>query len=206
MSSRPKRLWLLKFAPNKTGTKPPFRRAFKTAHRLAAKGAWRVGRARDMINCMFEDATPVDIALAPSVEEFTERYVRHERPVIVRGAVKDWPPSYKWTPEYLKAMYGARGVKVGVSKNGVSSTLCREAEDRCRAEKSRSLRPSTVSSRRRAAEQEVSHPPAVTLRHVEVPYTKSRRQFRYVLRKSHRQEHLDGVDRKRDEDTLRHGG
>jgi Cupin-like domain len=67
---------------------------------------------------MFEDAPPVEVALAPSVEEFAERYVRYERPVIVRGGVRDWPPSYKWTPEYLKAMYGARGVKVGVSKNG----------------------------------------------------------------------------------------
>jgi cupin-like protein len=67
---------------------------------------------------MFEDAAPVDVALAPSVEEFAERYVRRERPVIVRGAVKDWPPSYKWTPEYLKAMYGTRGVKIGIPPNG----------------------------------------------------------------------------------------
>jgi hypothetical protein len=67
---------------------------------------------------MFEDAAPVDVALAPSVEEFAERYVRRERPVIVRGAIKDWPPSYKWTPEYLKAMYGAHSLKIGVSTNG----------------------------------------------------------------------------------------
>ncbi|MFY9856412.1 MAG: cupin-like domain-containing protein [Terracidiphilus sp.] len=67
---------------------------------------------------MFEDAASVDVALAPSVEEFAELYVRRERPVIVRGAVKDWPPSYKWTPEYLKAMYGARSLEIGVSTNG----------------------------------------------------------------------------------------
>jgi Cupin-like domain len=67
---------------------------------------------------MFENAAPVDVALAPSVEEFTERYVRRERPVVVRGGVKDWPPSYKWTPEYLKAMHGAHRVKIGVSTNG----------------------------------------------------------------------------------------
>ena len=79
---------------------------------------WRVGRAHDNLDCMYEDAAPVDVALAPSVEEFAERYVRHERPVIVRGGVRDWPPSYKWTPEYLKAMCGTRGIKIGVSKNG----------------------------------------------------------------------------------------
>jgi Cupin-like domain len=67
---------------------------------------------------MFENAAPVDVALAPSVGEFAERYVRRERPVIVRGGTKDWPPSYKWTPEYLKATYGTHGVKIGVSTNG----------------------------------------------------------------------------------------
>ena len=67
---------------------------------------------------MFENSPPVEVALAPSVEEFAERYVRCERPVIVRGGVKDWPPSYKWTPEYLKAVSGTRPVKIGVSTNG----------------------------------------------------------------------------------------
>lgn len=67
---------------------------------------------------MFEDTTAVDVALAPSVEDFAERYVRCERPVIVRGGVGDWPPSYKWTPEYLKAMCGTFQVKIGVSTNG----------------------------------------------------------------------------------------
>ena len=65
---------------------------------------------------MFEDAAPVEVALDLSVEEFAERYVRRERPVIVRGGAKQWPPSFKWTPEYLKAMYGTRSVKIGVTK------------------------------------------------------------------------------------------
>ena len=67
---------------------------------------------------MLENAAPVDVALAPTVEEFAERYVRCERPVVVRGGVKDWPPLYKWTPEYLKAQCGTRRLKIGVSKNG----------------------------------------------------------------------------------------
>ena len=67
---------------------------------------------------MFEDALAVDVALALSVEEFSERYVRRERPVIVRGGVGDWLPSYKWTPEYLKATCGTRRVRGGVSTDG----------------------------------------------------------------------------------------
>jgi hypothetical protein len=67
---------------------------------------------------MFESAAPVDVVVAPSVEEFTERYVRCERPVVVRDAVKDWPAANKWTPEYLKSMHPTRRVKIGVSANG----------------------------------------------------------------------------------------
>jgi hypothetical protein len=67
---------------------------------------------------MFESAASVDIVVAPSVEEFAQRYARCERPVIVRGGVKDWPPSYKWTPAYLKGTHGTRPIKIGVSTNG----------------------------------------------------------------------------------------
>ena len=67
---------------------------------------------------MFEDAPGVDVALAPSIEEFSEHYVRRERPVVVRGGVGDWSPSYKWTPEYLKATCGTRRVRVDVSTDG----------------------------------------------------------------------------------------
>ncbi len=67
---------------------------------------------------MFENAPHVDVIDSPSVEEFTERYARRERPVVVRGGLGDWLPTYKWTPEYLKSVYGPRRVKVGVSKTG----------------------------------------------------------------------------------------
>lgn len=67
---------------------------------------------------MYECAECVDVAFAPSVEEFTERYLRRERPVIIRGGVKDWPPSHKWTLDYLKATCGACRMKIGVSPNG----------------------------------------------------------------------------------------
>jgi hypothetical protein len=67
---------------------------------------------------VFEDAIPIDVAIAPSVDEFTERYVRCERPVVVRRGLADWLPTHRWTPEYLKATDGTRRVKAGVSKTG----------------------------------------------------------------------------------------
>jgi hypothetical protein len=67
---------------------------------------------------VLEHATPIDVLVAPSVEEFTERYARREQPVVVRGGLADWLPTHKWTPEYLKSVYGTRRVKVGMSKTG----------------------------------------------------------------------------------------
>ena len=83
---------------------------------LFASGARVV--PHDNVERMFGNAAAIDVAVAPSVEEFTERYVRCERPVVVRGGIGDWAPSYKWTPEYLKATYGTRRVKIIVPKNG----------------------------------------------------------------------------------------
>ena len=48
---------------------------------------------------MFENAAPVDIAVAPSVEEFADRWVRHEQPVIVRDGLRGWPPRRKGSLE-----------------------------------------------------------------------------------------------------------
>ena len=78
---------------------------------------WRLSRAYDRLDCVFENAAPVDVAVAPSVKEFAEHYVRRERPVVVRGGVSDWTPTYKWTPEYLKSMCGTRRGKIWVSRN-----------------------------------------------------------------------------------------
>jgi hypothetical protein len=71
-----------------------------------------------MFEGIFDGATPVDVAVAPTVEEFTERWVKHERPVVVREGLADWGPMRDWTLDYLKAGCGQRKVKIGVSKTG----------------------------------------------------------------------------------------
>jgi hypothetical protein len=64
-------------------------------------------------------AEPVDVVIAPTVDAFVERYVRRERPVVVRGGLADWLPMQRWTLDHLKAAGGARRVKIGVSNSGV---------------------------------------------------------------------------------------
>lgn len=48
----------------------------------------------------------------PSAEEFRRRYVETRKPVIIVGAVEDWPARRSWSAEYLAATFGDRTVPV----------------------------------------------------------------------------------------------
>jgi hypothetical protein len=56
-----------------------------------------------------------------SVYEFAAYYARREQPVVVRGALADWPPLKNWTLDYLRSHYGWRPVRVGLAKEGLSA-------------------------------------------------------------------------------------
>jgi len=58
----------------------------------------------------------------PSADEFAT-YVRRRRPVIVTGALKDWPAS-RWSAESLKAAYGEHTIPVApiIGRNVVYGT------------------------------------------------------------------------------------
>jgi len=69
-----------------------------------------------------------DRTLAPSrsIEErqaqdlpydvFWRDYVQGKRPLIVRGAVSDWPALSKWTPEYFKRQFPSKMVQVSYNE------------------------------------------------------------------------------------------
>jgi hypothetical protein len=44
----------------------------------------------------------------PSRREFEERFLFPQRPVIISGAMEDWPARERWTNDYLKEKIGAR--------------------------------------------------------------------------------------------------
>lgn len=60
----------------------------------------------------------VDTVHAISPDEFRERYLMKNKPVIVTGVADQWPAFSRWTPEYLKAKGGDHVVEVGHSQNG----------------------------------------------------------------------------------------
>ncbi|MFK7863281.1 MAG: cupin-like domain-containing protein [Pseudohongiellaceae bacterium] len=49
---------------------------------------------------------------APPFNEFVSRYVSQNRPVIIQGAMKDWPAYLKWDLDYFEAMHGDAVVSI----------------------------------------------------------------------------------------------
>jgi len=45
-------------------------------------------------------------------EEFVAEFMRRNRPVVVRGAVADWPALRRWTPDYFRTRFQDRLVQV----------------------------------------------------------------------------------------------
>jgi len=59
-----------------------------------------------------ESGAEVERILPPSAEDFRRRYVEPGRPVIIVGAVEDWPARRSWSADYLSATFGDRTVPV----------------------------------------------------------------------------------------------
>jgi hypothetical protein len=60
-------------------------------------------------------ALPIGRAEGLSIEDFRSRYCEPELPVVLQGAIREWPLFETWTPEYLKSVLGAMPVKVARS-------------------------------------------------------------------------------------------
>ena len=63
-------------------------------------------------------AVPVEDGASLTLASFEERYVRPNRPVVVRGALSRWAPLSRWTDEYLRATVGARVVPCRTNPQG----------------------------------------------------------------------------------------
>ena len=53
---------------------------------------------------------PIDTVDTISPEDFTEKYLKPRRPLVIKGLTKSWPARDKWTPEYLKEVVGKKVV------------------------------------------------------------------------------------------------
>lgn len=64
------------------------------------------------------DMTPIARIDPPSPEEFEARYIKRSQPVILRGAIDDWPAMKLWSGDYFKRRFGDREVPVVRSRGG----------------------------------------------------------------------------------------
>jgi hypothetical protein len=53
----------------------------------------------------------------PSRLEFLDRYYARNEPVVIEGAIADWPALKRWTPDYFKQRFGDRLVEVQANRN-----------------------------------------------------------------------------------------
>jgi lysine-specific demethylase 8 len=63
---------------------------------------------------------PVDVPRIqpPSPEAFEEDFVRASRPVVLRGAISEWPAMRRWSLDYFKGRFGERELPVVREKEG----------------------------------------------------------------------------------------
>lgn len=85
---------------------------------------------------------PIERVAAPSVDVFRRRYERPRRPVVLEGAIDDWPALRRWSLDELARRHGERAVPVRIAHHPsqrfdgdeqrtfrrVSMTLARYAE------------------------------------------------------------------------------
>ena len=72
---------------------------------------------------LYHPSRPVESCLRlrtpPSKLDFFRDYAFRSRPVVIEGAVRDWPALKKWTSDYLRERYGERAVHVKMTPDGV---------------------------------------------------------------------------------------
>jgi hypothetical protein len=53
----------------------------------------------------------------PSRQEFLDRFYARNEPVVIEGALDEWPALTRWTPDYFKQRLGDRMVEVQANRN-----------------------------------------------------------------------------------------
>ena len=72
---------------------------------------------------MHQNQESVPLAKCPEVkdltpEEFTESYLKHSKPFVIRGAANEWVAKKKWTNDFLRSKYGSKEVHVKMTPGG----------------------------------------------------------------------------------------
>ena len=119
----------------------------------AAKLAWLLSSLERLRAISPDSAIPRKTQL--SAEAFRDTHYAANWPVLLSGAVADWPAAARWTPSYLRAAVGAQPVQVrsAARRTPISSATCLTTRPPCRSTPSSigscsRMRATTSTSRR----------------------------------------------------------
>ena len=54
-----------------------------------------------------------------STSEFFGNYLTRSQPLVIKGAIKDWPAFKKWSTEYLRFKYGHKEMHIKLTQDGI---------------------------------------------------------------------------------------
>ena len=54
----------------------------------------------------------------PQTANFFQEYFFRSRPVVIENAIEDWPALTKWTPNYLRSLYGEKEIHIKLTEDG----------------------------------------------------------------------------------------
>ena len=54
----------------------------------------------------------------PQTADFFQEYFFRSRPLVIENAVKDWPATTKWTPDYLRSLYAEKEIHIKLTEDG----------------------------------------------------------------------------------------
>lgn len=72
---------------------------------------------------LYLGATLPQIFYSPTSLEFARDYVGKNLPVVIRGAITDWPACSKWSSKYFRSTIGDKLVQVAVTPNGFADGI-----------------------------------------------------------------------------------
>lgn len=108
----------LGFAPPAAGAAPALRSPPRSMNGLAEKRRDWILDIAERQRALSEKAGGIPRISRLSVEDFLDLYYAPGRPVVIEGAMADWPALRRWTPDYLARRIGKAPVEYQGGRDG----------------------------------------------------------------------------------------
>lgn len=119
--------------PTATPAKPAASTSSTDEHRLALSRHQWLSDVQEAQRALSPIASGLLTAANLSREEFLHSFYAPGRPVMIKGAIADWPALHRWTPEYLADMIGDTEIEYQGGRSRASDYEVKKDRHRKRA-------------------------------------------------------------------------